>query len=215
MFNTITSQFFCHIQYKKPTKLYSINYSVDIPQVGYQFKEKHRTVYAESTDFHHHSIVTVDFISVEHSSQLPVREEAILVKEHSRVEFSLHSLKQAQDFYKRFDVNNPKQNIYSTDAQFSKPFEYSSMTWHNGGCGKNSSKIYPAQMVFVDNGDSVNAHKSVLDGRFHYHISNTKETPQIKLLISGKLILYFLIFFYVPCPFRTWGWVMALHIFHC
>ncbi|XP_036357147.1 uncharacterized protein LOC115209230 isoform X4 [Octopus sinensis] len=186
MFNSISSQFFCHLQYKKPTKLYSINYSVDIPQVGYQFKEKHRTVLAESTGFHHHSLVTVDFISVEHSSQLPVREQAILVKDHSRADFSLHSLKKAEDFDRKFDINNPTDNIFSTDAQFSKPFEYSSMTWHNGGCGKNSSKIYPAQLLFVDHGDSVNAHKSVFDGRFHYHISNTKETPQIKLLISAN-----------------------------
>lgn len=197
-FDNIEQRFMCHLHYKKPKKLYQVEYFVTIPQMNFSTSVRKKIVKAENKTYHKFGRSSADFLSFFHDAVSEIDDEVIVIgnrfQKSRATKFRFHELKKPSEFNrkKRFKVRNHRadfipHNIYSTHVQLERPFLYSSSGWSQGGClGKNFSKIYAPQTMYKTRGIDVDPTIIKVKGKFEYQITPTSRAPYIRFLLRGN-----------------------------
>ncbi|XP_041349653.1 uncharacterized protein LOC121368937 isoform X3 [Gigantopelta aegis] len=189
VFESMKTRFMCHVQYEKPSHLYNVEYAVRIPNLNYVI-ERNFTISSHDLASHRSMKSQLDFLSVFHDTWFPLEDEAVLVGRHHQVfeqmgEFSIHSLKEADDFFPHhYAVRQDMPTRFSTLIQFDRPFRYSALSFINGGCEKNVSQVFPNQTIYRSESVPVTAKFLKENGEIHYQLYRTDRSPFIRLYIN-------------------------------
>ena len=196
MFESLQKRYQCHLQYRQPSKLYQIEYEVTMPSIGQTLRKRTHVVKPSNKTYHQHGSFKAGFIMATHNSSLPkIHSEVILVGNRYRdltpTKFVLHKLKNPEEFDRRknFRVRphraDKASNVYSTHAQFERPFLYSSVTWNRGGCfSKNFSQIYPRQHLYTS--DAVEIDPTILKSGDQFVYQTAGKVATIKIEVQSK-----------------------------
>lgn len=153
------------------------------------------TVYAKDLNFQTNGQFQTDYITVEHSVGLDLQPEMIMKGFYDETDkwfkHSVYSLKKPEEFIdKPVVVHEYSHNIYAALAQFEKPFDYSTSSWHNGGnyCNKNASRFKFEQPLHHEDAQSIkiSVRKPTRSGNaFGYSIMSDNFEPKIGFSIPG------------------------------
>lgn len=194
VFEKMYKRYMCHVKYKKPSILYNINYQVRIPSLNYHIEQRNFTINVDTLQSHRQMSTHLDFLNVQHNTWFDFEDEMIVIANHADIvkemgELSLHPLKSPSDFTSR--PHNSKKDFGTqmyTYIQFDVPFRYSSVTWMNGGCEKNLSRVHPNQTLYKSNSVRVAAKILKEKEEMHYQMYRTDRSPLIRLFVNSKFI---------------------------
>ncbi|XP_067669849.1 uncharacterized protein [Haliotis asinina] len=190
VFEKMYKRYMCHVRYKKPTILYNINYQVRIPSLNYHIEQRNFTITVDNLLSHRQMSTNLDFLNVQHNTWFDLEDEMIVIANHADIvkemgELSLHPLKSPADFASR--PHSSKKDFGTqmyTYIQFDVPFRYSSVTWMNGGCEKNLSRVHPNQTLYKSNSVRVAAKILKEKEEIHYQMYRTDRSPLIRLFVN-------------------------------
>ncbi|XP_071116458.1 uncharacterized protein [Haliotis cracherodii] len=190
VFEKMYKRYMCHVKYKKPSILYNINYQVRIPSLNYHIEQRNFTINVDTLQSHRQMSTHLDFLNVQHNTWFDFEDEMIVIANHADIvkemgELSLHPLKSPSDFTSR--PHNSKKDFGTqmyTYIQFDVPFRYSSVTWMNGGCEKNLSRVHPNQTLYKSNSVRVAAKILKEKEEMHYQMYRTDRSPLIRLFVN-------------------------------
>ncbi|XP_033759585.1 LOW QUALITY PROTEIN: uncharacterized protein LOC117341832 [Pecten maximus] len=197
-FDTIEQRFMCHLQYKKPKKLYKVEYFVTIPHMNFSSAVRTKVIRAENKTYHKLGHNTADYLAFFHDAVSDINDEVIVIgnrfQDGKAKKFKFHKLKEPRDFNRKKRIQGTEHrsdlipnNVYSTQVQLERPFLYSSSGWSQGGClAKNFSKIYAPQPMYKFGGIDVEPTIIKVKDKFEYQVAPTSRAPYIRFSLSGN-----------------------------
>ncbi|XP_074657570.1 uncharacterized protein LOC141910730 [Tubulanus polymorphus] len=197
VFENLKEEFQCHLKYAMTEELYHINYQVHVDKFGYLSPRQEKVILNKGLKFHENASIDIDFLKVEHATNVPIRDEYILVGHQpegtEQPAFSLHALKNDSEFDRKpIQAFQFEPNIYVLSAQVSKPFQVSTSNWLNGdGCYRDVKGFHSVQKMYKPDHTQINPDKLQVENVFKYYVKAKNKKPLIRISVPGnQSILY-------------------------
>ncbi len=168
-------------------------YYIMIPERKYETPRVYKTVYSHDLDFHSHGQFLADYLTVEHSTGINLKEEFVLIGKDipstRSPNYTIQSMKTPEEYRKkRSPIHKMSHNVYVAPVQVSHPFAYSTRNWvKDDYCDKDEDKFKSVQRIYNSDTQNVYVRQENSGIPFQYFLKSADNPPYFRFLAPGTI----------------------------